>query len=485
MKNYSKITGCILVTLMLANTACKKNFQEINTNPNTSQFALPQALLAPAITDVVTYNMSRSQRINNELMQVTVNMGDTEGKIFRYDVRPSEADYLWNNWYLQLSNFKDVYKGATQEASFSKTYQAISLICQSWVYSMITDTYGDAPYFDSNKAKEGIVRPAFNTQKDIYLDIFKQLEAANELLKTGTNVAPASDPIYAGSAANWRKFGNSLYLRLLLRVSGKAEISATAIAKIKDIVDTNSASYPLISTNAESAVLKWTGASPYVSPFATYRPADWYTPKLASFFVDNLNAWSDPRIQKWGTLYLGEYVGTPSGYAPGQTPEGKSTLPTSLQIEPLLGNILNYPEVQFMLAEAAAKGWITAKTGKAYYEEGVTNGITLWNYTPPANYLTFAKIKWDDTYTLSQKMELIHLQKYYALFFTDMEQWFEYRRTGYPVMPKGAGLLYGGVMPARLNYPVYLQAANGENYTKAVSIQGVDNITTQVWWQKP
>jgi hypothetical protein len=82
-------------------------------------------------------------------------------------------------------------------------------------------------------------------------------------------------------------------------------------------------------------------------------------------------------------------------------------------------------------------------------------------------------------------MERIHLQKYYALFLVDLQQWFEYRRTGYPTLPRGAGLVNGGVMPARLTYPVYLQSTNPNGYRSAVDRQGPDAITTRVWWQKP
>ena len=476
LKNY---TICLI--LCLAVTSCKKGFQELNVNPNTSEKALPQALLAPAIASIVTANMSRSQRLTNELMQVTVDMGDTDGKIFRYDIRKSEGDYLWNSWYLELSNFNDIYKGAEQLGSNS--FKGISLICQAYVFSLLTDTYGDIPYFNATKAKEGVFMPEFDRQEVIYPELFKKLEMANELLKTGTNIPSSSDPLYAGNAANWRKFGNTLYLRLLLRVSAKSP--ALAVAKIKDIVDVNSANYPVISSNAESAALRWSGTAPYVSPFATWRPADWYTPKLADFFVNNLKEWGDPRIAKWATIYNGKYEGIPSGYPVGQAPEGKSTLPVALQSEPLLGNILNYAELQFLLAEAASKGWITTGTAKGYYENGVTSGITYWGYAVPENYLQGADVKWTENLALENKLELIHLQKYYSLFMTDLEQWFEYRRTGHPQLPKGAGLPNGGQMPSRLNYPVYLQSTNSANYAAAVAIQGADDLYTKVWWQKP
>lgn len=480
MRSNIYITSLLAIALTASVTSCKKGFSELAVNPNTSESALPQALLAPAITNVVGINMSRSQRVTNELMQVTVNMGDTEGRIFRYEIRRSESDYLFRNWFLQLTNINDVYKGGVETANVG--YQGIALVCRAWVFSLLTDTYGDVPYFEANNGKAGAFVTNYDRQQAIYADLFKQLEQANTLFKTAVNVPASSDPIYGGVVANWRKFGNSLYLRLLMRVSAKAEMNAPA--KIKEMIDTNPANYPIMASNAESAILKWSGVAPYVSPFATWRPADWYTPKLGSFFVDNLNEMSDPRIGRWATLYNGEYGGVPSGYLAGQPPEAKSTLLTSLQSEALLGNIMNYAELQLILAEAAAKGWI-AKPAKTYYETGVTNAITMWNLTVPAGYLGFQLVKWDDNYTLDQKMEIIHKQKYYALFFTDLESWFEYRRTGHPVLPKGPGLDNNGLMPARLAYPTFEQSTNTAGYNAAVAAQGADNINTLVWWQKP
>src|SRR5690606_15837779 len=118
-------------------------------------------------------------------------------------------------------------------------------------------------------------------------------------------------------------------------------------------------------------------------------------------------------------------------------------------------------------------------------QSGITNAIALWGFTASPEYLNNGEFVWDDDYSLEQKLEMIHQQKYYALFFTDVQSCLEYRRTGHPVLPKGAGLKNNKVMPARLNYPIYVQATNGDNYAKAVAAQGPDEIYTQVWWQKP
>lgn len=487
-------------------SSCTKDFQEINTDPNNLPEALPQQLLAPALVRTLTYNMLRNRNFNNELMQVTVNLSDAEGQVFRYDFRSNWSDYLYNGWYSELTNFRDIYRIASDSSSsdYNRSYMGISLICQSWIYSLLTDTYGDVPYFESNKAQAANhYEPAFDRQKDIYLDIFKKLEEANTLLSANTAIIAASDPVYAGNVSRWRKFGNALYLRLLLRVSGKAEVAAQVTAKMKEIAETNAAAYPIIASNDESAVLKWTGVAPYTSPLISVREQDFRQPGIASFFIDNLVNWNDPRIDiptygtnginRWAIApYQGLFQGIPSGYAPGANPVKKSyyystTSSSTLMTEPLAGMMMNFAEVKFILAEAALKGWISS-SAEMHYNDGVLNGIKLWLPIWPVSvtdYLIAADMQWLPTLTPDEKMERIHLQKYYALYLVDMQQWFEYRRTGHPALPQGGGLRNNGIMPARMTYPVYVQSTNPTNYSAAVAAQGPDAISTQVWWQKP
>lgn len=504
LTSYKKFTVALAVCSLLI-SSCTKDFKEINTDPNNTPRATPQQLLAPALVSTLSLNMLRNRNFNNELMQVSVNLNDGEGQVFRYDYRSTFSDNLWNGWYSELTNFKDIDTIAREQLNLNTSFQGISLICQSWIYSLLTDTYGDVPYFESNKAKKelgGILEPKFDRQKDIYLDIFKKLEDANVLLKNGTAIPASSDPVYYGNIGRWRRFGNSLYLRLLLRISGKAEVSAEAIAKIKEIVETKAAEYPIISSIDESAILRFTGVPPYTSPLLTVREQDFRFPGVASFFIDNLVIWNDPRIDislganginRWAIApYQGAFAGVPSGYAPGAPVEKKSyfyslTSSSSLQTEPLAGMILNYAEVKFILAEAALKGWISS-SAETHYNEGVQASIKQWmpNWNVPVTtYLQNADMQWATATTFDQRMDRIHLQKYYALFLVDLQQWFEYRRTGRPTLPKGPGLRNGGIMPARMTYPVYVQSTNPTNYQLAVQAQGPDAISTQVWWQKP
>ena len=525
------IKNILLGTLLLAFLlqSCTKRYDELNTNPNLVQSVSPEQLFAPALVGILDINMSRNRTFNNELMQVTVNMGDGEGKVFRYDIRSTWGTQPWNNLYLQLTNLKNIYSIADTSSLYKNdSYKGISLILQSWVYSILTDTYGDVPYSESNlgRLEDGANRrPKFDKQKDIYMAMYDSLEVANMILAQSTDTITAnSDPVFKGNVAKWRKFGNSLYLRLLLRLSGKSEVASTVITKLQNIVN-NPSQYPIISSNDESAILRWSGslvaAEALSSPFNGVRVQDFRSPGLGEFFIGNLRNWNSPLIQTgapYGSNSINRlgiaqgssaWTGIPSGYAPGQDVTKSSyfyssdqnsntaTTPrTNMQSEPLTGQMLNYAEVQFILAEAALKGWISGNDS-VYYNKGVLAYMQMWlptTFTEAAltsggttggGFLEDADISYLPYLTFDEKMELILLQKYYALLWCDMQQWIEYRRTGHPDLPKGPGLQNGGVMPARINYPVEVQSTNPTYYREAVASQGPDNIATQVWWQKP
>ena len=482
MKRINIFSALLLLLTVVSMLSCTKDFKEMNTDPNRAPAALPEALLAPALYDVVTRNQTRAIRLNNELMQVHVTTINSD-EIHRYVIRPAESDYMWNNWYLQRTNFMNMYEAA--EKLGRKSYMGIARILDVWVSSQITDMFGDVPYSEANRGREAIYQPKFDAQKDIYTDLFAKLEEANNLLAANQALSTdqkALDPLYAGDIALWRRFGNSLYLRLLLRVSGKPEMNAAD--KIKEIVETNSANYPIFTSNEHSAILRFTTTPPYVSAFYTYRDFDFNGDNgLSQFFINNLNEWGDPRRDKWATKVGANFEGVPSGYPVGQVPERRSAYLAALKNEPLLGNILNYAEVQFILAEAALKGFISGDP-KAYYEKGIEAAITMWNVPMPADYLTREGVRWEEAVNFDAQMGLIHVQKYYSLFFTAFQHWHEYRRTGHPVLPRGEGLQNNGLMPSRFKYPVYVQSLNQANYNAAVAAMGGDDINTKVWWNK-
>lgn len=289
MKNNKSTLYILLTFVSLIALSCTKDFKEINTDPIGERTSEANQLLAPALVNILSTNMMRNWNFNNQLMQVTVEINDSEGRVFRYDVRRNLADYTWNNWYTNLTDLKDMYTIASKPESLNKSYQGISLITQAWAYSLLTDTYGDVPYSEANAGRENNLQPLFDKQKDIYADLFAKLEQANVLLKEGTSIIATSDPVYKGDIAKWRRFGNSLYLRLLMRISGKAEVSVATIAKIKEMVDTNPAEYPVFENNSHTARILWNGTNNatavYTSPFmVNIRAVDFRSMPLADFF---------------------------------------------------------------------------------------------------------------------------------------------------------------------------------------------------------
>ncbi|SMG08654.1 SusD/RagB family nutrient-binding outer membrane lipoprotein [Sphingobacterium psychroaquaticum] len=493
-KNITLKIGIGALAGLLLTTSCTKDFIEKNTNPNENNFASPESLFAPALLSIVNNNLNRGFRINGELAQVSVTNSDSR-EIHRYEIRNSESNSSWQNWYVQLTNIRNVYTSAeeTKQEGY-ETWQGMSLIIDAYVGSLLTDVYGDVPYSEANQGREGEVSPKFDRQQDVYKQLFEKLEKANELLKLN-KVIPArafnDDPIYPFSYSNggtrtsaehWRRFGNSLYLRLLLRTSGKSELGS--VAKIKEIVETNSANYPIFENNNDNANFNFTNVVPFVTEFYNYRDLDFNGDKgYSEFFINTLLDLKDSRITKWATeATLGVYSGIQSGYKQGNVPELGSRMLLSLKTERLLGNIMNYSELQFILAEAAAKGYITGNVTD-FYNRGIAASFQSWKAPLTADYFAQPIVKLAATDNLDTKMEKIHTQRYFAMLFTDFQQWTEIRRTGYPKLFVGPGVGNDGIYPTRLPFPASTISYNRTNYLEAVAnMGGADDSKTKVWW---
>jgi len=98
--------------------------------------------------------------------------------------------------------------------------------------------------------------------------------------------------------------------------------------------------------------------------------------------------------------------------------------------------------------------------------------------------LSAAGVAYNATASTERQLEQIMLQKYYAYLFVDYQSWFEKRRTGYPLLPRGAGIPAENAFPSRVPYPTYLQSLNPRNLEAATASMGGDNSDTKVWWDK-
>jgi hypothetical protein len=458
---------------------CTKDFKETNTDPNRIERISPGTLLNPIIYEVAAFNTTKSDDITFNLMQVMLPFPSVSGGVHRYDLSESAGNSTWNTYYRWLTNVREMYNAAV--AAEDDNYKAIALTLNAWIYSNLTDAFGDVPKTEATRGEEGLFRPVFDRQEDIYRRLLLDLDSANNLYQTNGSLIYGTEILYNNNVGNWKRFANSLKMRLLLRVSKRTELNSWD--ELRKMIDDPS-TYPVFSSNDQAAILKITGVAPNVSPwgraidFTTFRAA-------AAFFIDNLNRLTDPRLPKFATLARKQdgsatigYKGIPSGFEnDAQFDYLPSNLQVALATAPMVSIMMPYAEVEFIKAEVEHH-FNNATEAQAAYEEGVQAAIEQWGAVMPADYFANPDAAYDGT------LERILLQKYYALFFVDYQSWFEYRRTGYPVLPVSPGMLNGGKMPVRFRYPTTVQSTNTTNYNAAVQSMGGDDINTKVWWEK-
>ena len=494
MKFTSKIVFALSL-LMTSIISCTDKFEDLNTDPNRPKDVTPGVLLGQMQYRLINNNVTASRNFTNELMQVDAPRSSTSGQgLHRYVVQPGQA--VWTGYYDRLTDVEDIYKVSDQLKE--NNYKAIALVYKSWVYSILTDLYGDVPYSQAIKAQEGNFQPAFDKQKDVYVQILKDLETANSLFDDTKALTYGGDLVYNANALTgsrnvgiqrWKKFTNSLRLRLLLRIS-KREGEVNVNQQINSIL-ANPATNPVFTANSDDAIFRYPGTFPYFNPYFNARLSDWSAGNyFTRFFLNRMNSSGDPRRTVWmSTVNVGGvpvYQGIESGYPTNleYVVNRNSSYNDILKTLPGLGIMMTYSEVEFIKAELSLKGFITGRTPAAHYDSGISASMAQWGVTLPAGFLNNPGIVYNSALSREQQLEQIMLQKYYAFFFVDYQSWFEKRRTGYPVLPRGTGIPTENIFPSRVPYPTYLQSLNSSNLRSAITSMGGDNSDVKVWWEK-
>lgn len=489
---FNYILTTILIVLL---TACTDNFEEINSDPNRPGTITPGVILGQLQYRLVNSSMTASKNFTHELMQVDAPRSSTNGAgLHRYVVNPGSG--VWSNFYLYMNDIEDLYSMA--DALGENNYKAIALVYKSWAYSIVSDLYGDIPYTQATKATEGVYQAAFDRQSDIYPALLQNLEMANQLFDDSKALTYGGDMVYNANAltgnrntgiVKWRKFANSLRLRLLLRAYDRdREINVTE--QINTMLSDPS-TYPLMSTIADGAVFRYPGTYPYYNPYYNARTIDWRQGNyFTKFFLATLMQTNDPRLAVWATQVNVDgqmvYQGIESGYPPSTEyiVDKNSSYQDALKTLPQLGVMMTHAEVEFILAELALKQFATPNTAKMHYQFGIASSITQWGAAVPSDFFTRDGIAYDEAGTEDEQLQQIMLQKYYAYFFVDYQSWFEKRRTGFPVLPRGDGIPPENNFPSRVPYPTYLQSLNAAELARAVDMMGGDDSDGKVWWDK-
>ena len=480
----------IVLTLLTASSlfifnSCGRDFEEINTDTSRIKDPSVGSLLAPIQYAMGSYGYNRANDFTFDIMQVALDFPSEGNTYSRYYLTESSGNGYWNTSYRWLKQVRDMERFAIAENN--SNYLAVSKVMNAWIYANLTDAFGDIPYSEALALDSDIAKPKFDQQKDIYISLLDDLKEANNLFDT-TKTLAETDLFYNANSStagivSWKKFCNSLSLRLLTRILNRnGEVNVHQ--RIQEIVS-DPVKYPIFTSNNDSALLALSGVAPYLPPIS--RPQDFTSYRAAGeFLVNTMKANNDPRMSLFFTqakdLATNQnigYKGAPSGYALGSTFNYQpSNMNQNLAKAPLKVLIMTYSEVQFILAELSHRGIISGNT-QTYYETGVKSIIEQWGSTVPANYFANPELTFNNT------LEQIMKQKYVSLFFVDHQQWYEQRRTGFPVMPNNGGLQNNGMMPQRFMFPNTAKIMNLENYNSAVQTMGGDNINVKMWWNKP
>jgi hypothetical protein len=505
MKILKLISGAALTLLL---SSCDKDFSEVNTDNNVPTAVTPDLLLSGVQRNMMNQLVSDAWGIGNIVVQYHAKIQFVNEDRYLWN----EQNGLWNSVYGNYRNLQNIF---TLVGNNDKNaYNGVALILKSWMFSLVTDAYGDVPYTEAGKAKtDGLYTPKYDKQEDIYAGILSDLKKANEILSQSTNTI-SGDIIYGGGAAanlKWRKLANSLRLRLLMRLSAKKNVAA----EMQEIVG-DPAKFPVFTSITDNAELKYLAQAPNQWPLYGSRVGSFDEFRVSKTLDDRLTALNDPRIavfarpsQKSVASGTPQIEGIPNGLGDVEAlnynggPQGVSRVGYTFAClvcndagqappDPAAPRavLMGYSELQFLLAEARERGLITSGNAEEFYNNGIKANFNYWKLivppqygievTPPASYYTQQAVAY--TGTAAERLDKIYFQKWVALYFNGLEAWFDWRRTGKPVILPGANNLNNNKVPVRFIYPLNEQSLNGANRQEAVSRQGgTDDINTKMW----
>jgi hypothetical protein len=473
LKYIAILSGAVLLSV----TSCKKDLLKINQNPNGSQTAQPDYLLTAATKATADTYWGVANNMDASLLFVQywskIQYTDPD----RYIYASSAFEELWSTGYSKsIVNLNQIIKIA--DAQGNTNYKGVALVLRSWTFSLLTEAFGNIPYKQATNIDQNLT-PAYDAQRDVYFALLDDLKVAQTALDP-SGKAIAGDVIYSNNIASWKKFANSLRLRIALRIADREPAKAKQV-----LADIQAEGGSYISTNAETAQFVYLD-SPNQNPVSNlFDTRDDY--RISKIIVDKLVALKDPRLP----IYVAPtqdptpatYVGLPNGLLVGDASNygfTKTSKPGSYFRAPHApAVILSYAESLFDRAEAAARGF-TAEDAGSLYQQAVTAALTQYSIASAdiATYVAQPAVKYD----ASNYKKSIGEQKWIALFGQGLEGWTEWRRLDYPQLtPAVAGTLNGKI-PVRFIYPGTEQSLNKTNYQSAVAAQGADALTTKLWF---
>ena len=535
MKNITKYMMLMLVLIL--GMGCS-NFDELNKDPNTSTSMDPD-LMIPTIEYLPGSNWQEQNRYfiypGGFMNQWTGSYAVVEYGGYGQQ-HATYQEKLWTIYYPTIINYVvDVIQNSKNDSSKVNIY-SMARILKVQNFLKLTDYYGDIPYSEAARGYyDGNLIPKYDKQEDIYNDFLKELkEAANAF--DATKPLSRYDLIYNGDISKWKKYANSLRLRVAMRLVKIDPVKAQQEAE-------NAIASGVFTSNADICYVKYEnvqnpsggqGKGNGVSNFiygvnSTTGSTSWLTTEM----VEVMEGMKDPRLFKgyYGAVLLNDVSKTDvtqlvlakrltyaamtcqaqrNSYeantkynitggvtitvngAPVSVSLANSRLRPSKYVQAFDAPYvyISYAEVEFLQAEAAFRGWnVGGGTAANHFKNGLEAAVKQWTIfgatVADADVTAFSAANPLQT---GDELNEINTQLWVLHFLDPIEAWSNWRRSGLPnlifhnyIPAKNQS---DGVAPRRMIYPIEEQTKNKLNYNDATSRIGVDKWTKRVWWDK-
>ncbi|MGB0428962.1 MAG: SusD/RagB family nutrient-binding outer membrane lipoprotein [Bacteroidia bacterium] len=468
-----KILALVLTVSILSSCG---DLTELNVDTKSPQTVPAGSLFANATKELSDWMSSSNVNENNwrlwsQQWTQTTYVDESNYELIERDVNGNFWDRMYATVLRDLAEARlAVDADEILLADYKKNQLAMIDVLEVYTYAVLVDVWGDVP---RSEAMSETVTPVYDDDKAVYDAIITQLNAAIGNLG-GDSGMGASDLLYGGDADMWKKFANSLKLRLAIRLADSDNARAKTMAE-------EAVTSGVFASSADDCELAYMPSTPNTNPvwedLVESGRSDFVA---ANTMGDYMNALADPRRAFYyrnlggADSVFGGVYGEPSSYPAHSQPSDLMEDPT------LPGVLLSYTEVSFLLADASERGYAVGGTAEEHYNNGVSASIIEWggDQDMADAYLATA----DVAYSTAQGTwkEKIALQKWLAMYNQGFEAWSTYRVYDAPVLNAAAEA--GTTPPTRYTYPIDESSLNGDNVDAAKAKFGNDDSFAKIFW---
>ncbi len=466
-----------LAILTMPFLSCKKNIEDLNVDrkraeivPSETLFSNGQRNLVDAMASA-NVNINIFRLISQQWTEVTY-VDESNYDLGTRAIPDNWWRVLYKNVLVNFQASRRLIPTDVDDSVQQKNQLAILDIMEVYTWHVLVNTFGDIPYTEALNPDN--LFPKYDDAKTIFYDLLDRLDEDLANLDESAESFGDADLIYGGDVAHWKKFANSLKLRMGFTLSDSDP------AKAKSVVE--SAAPGAFKSNADNPVFHYFPTTPNTNPVyvdLVQGGRNDYVP--ATTIIDLMNTLNDPRRPLYFTTIGGMYKGGVPGI--GNSYATLSHVSDAIKEPDAPFSIIDFAEVQFIKAEAIERGMNVGGTAKAHYDSAVTASIIDWGGTvAEANaYLATPAVNY--TTAPGSYKEKIGKQKYIALFNRGFDAWTEQRRLDYPQLVAPATAVSG--YPNRYSYPVNEQNLNSANFSAAVALMtGGDLVENKLFWDK-